>query len=127
MSLRTISAGAVVSAGTEIATISDISRIKLDFTVPETLLSRDRGRPARSRRRPPPVPDQPFRGTIASIDPVVNPETRAVMVRAILPNPDRKLKPGMLLTVIVEAAARAAPAVPELAIVGEGDAELRLS
>jgi membrane fusion protein (multidrug efflux system) len=118
-SLRNISAGAVVTAGTEIATISDISRIKLDFTVPETLLSAiSPGQPIEARA--PAYPDQPFRGTIATIDPVLNPETRAVTVRAILPNGDRKLKPGMLLTVGIESATRTSPAVPELAIVGEG-------
>jgi membrane fusion protein (multidrug efflux system) len=68
----------------------------------------------------PAYPDQPFRGTIATIDPVLNPETRAVTVRAILPNGDRKLKPGMLLTVGIESAARTSPAVPELAVIGEG-------
>ena len=34
---------------------------------------------------------------------------------------DRKLKPGMLLSVTIESAARMSPAVPELAVVGEGD------
>jgi len=120
VSLRNISAGAVVTAGTEIATISDISRIKLDFTVPETLLSAIApGQPIEARA--PAYPDTPFRGTIATIDPVLNPETRAVTVRAILPNGDRRLKPGMLLTVGIESAARTRPAVPELAIVGDGD------
>lgn len=120
VSLRTISAGAVVSAGTEIATISDLSRIKLDFTIPERLLSAvEPGQLIAANSAA--FPDQPFRGTIDSIDPVVNPETRSVTVRAVLPNPDRRLKPGMLLTVDVEAAARTAPGVPELAIVGEGD------
>lgn len=119
VSLRNISAGAVVTAGTEIATISDISRIKLDFTVPETLLTAIApGQPIEARA--PAYPDQPFRGTIATIDPVLNPETRAVTVRAILPNGDRKLKPGMLLTVGIESAARTSPAVPELAVIGEG-------
>lgn len=118
-SLRNISAGAVVTAGTEIATISDISRIKLDFTVPETLLSAIApGQPIDARSAA--YPEQPFRGTIATIDPVLNPETRAVTVRAILPNGDRKLKPGMLLTVAIESAARTSSAVPELAIIGEG-------
>ena len=42
-------------------------------------------------------------------------------VRAILPNGDRKLKPGMLLNVAIEAQARTSPAVPEIAVVGEGD------
>jgi membrane fusion protein (multidrug efflux system) len=67
-------------------------------------------------------PEQPFRGQIASIDAVIDPNSRAVKVRARLPNPDRKLKPGMLLTVGVETSPRLALSVPELAIVGEGDA-----
>jgi membrane fusion protein (multidrug efflux system) len=120
-SLRTISAGAVVSAGTPIATISDISEIKLDFPIPETLLSAiSVGQTIEARAAA--FADRPFRGRIATIDPLVDPATRSVMVRAILPNPANILKPGMLLTVGVEAAPRTALAVPELAVIGEGDA-----
>ncbi len=120
VSLRNISAGAVVSAGTEIAQISDISRIKLDFAVPETLLAQVRpGQPIEATAAA--FPDRPFRGSVATVDPVLNPETRAATVRAVLSNPDRMLKPGMLLTVRIEAAAREALSVPELAIVGEGE------
>lgn len=118
-SLRMVSAGAVAQAGTEIATISDVSQIKLDFSVPETMLTAvAEGQPIVARAAA--YPDQPFRGTIATIDPVVDPATRSVMVRAVLPNDDRRLKPGMLLTVAVEAAARTAPAVPELSVIGQG-------
>src|SRR3546814_20514286 len=39
VSPRNISPGAVVSAGTEFVTIADLSDIKLEFAVPETLLS----------------------------------------------------------------------------------------
>ncbi|MCR5872540.1 MULTISPECIES: efflux RND transporter periplasmic adaptor subunit [unclassified Sphingomonas] len=120
VSLRNISAGAVVGAGTEIATVSDISRIKLDFAVPETLLAQIQPGQAIVATAAA-YPDQPFRGTIATIDPVLNPQTRAATVRAVLANGDRKLKPGMLLTVTIEAQARTSVAVPELAVVGEGD------
>ena len=120
VSLRNISAGAVVNAGTEIATVSDLSAIKLDFPVPETLLSSLRpGLTIAAKSAA--WPDQPFRGQIATIDPVIDPNTRAVMVRARLPNPDRKLKPGMLLTVAIETAPRMSLSVPELAVIGEGD------
>jgi membrane fusion protein (multidrug efflux system) len=119
-SLRNISAGAVVSAGTEIATISDVSMIKLDFPVPETVLAVLRpGLTIDARSAA--YPDQPFRGRIATVDPVVDPNSRAVTVRAVLPNPDRKLKPGMMLTVGIETAPRLSLSVPELAVVGEGD------
>jgi membrane fusion protein (multidrug efflux system) len=119
-SLRTISPGAVVSSGTEIATISDISIIKLDFPVPETALAAlQRGLTIEAKSAA--YPDQPFRGQITTIDPVIDPNTRAVMVRARLANPDNRLKPGMLLTVTIETSPRMGLSVPELAVVGEGE------
>lgn len=120
VSLRMISAGAVVTAGTEIATISDTSQIKLDFPVPETLLTAIAPGQAIEARAAA-FPDQPFRGTISTVDPVIDPATRSVTVRAILPNPDARLKPGMLLTVAVESQPRSTVAVPEIAVVGQGD------
>ncbi|HET9427348.1 MAG TPA: efflux RND transporter periplasmic adaptor subunit [Allosphingosinicella sp.] len=120
VSLRNISVGAIASQGTEIATISDVSVIKLDFTVPETMLSAIRpGLPIEARSAA--YPDRPFRGTIHTIDPVVDPNTRAVTVRARLPNPDRLLRPGMMMTVAIENAPRLALSVPELAVIGEGE------
>ncbi len=120
VSLRTVSPGAVITAGTPIATVSDISRIKLDFTVPETRLSMIReGMPIRALSAA--WPDRPFNGTIATIDPVIDPATRAVRVRAIMPNPDKALKPGMLLTVSVFSRERRSLGVPELAVIGDGD------
>ncbi|HEX8262011.1 MAG TPA: efflux RND transporter periplasmic adaptor subunit, partial [Allosphingosinicella sp.] len=107
-------------SGTEIATISDISMIKLDFPVPETVLATLKpGLTIEARSAA--WPDQPFRGQIANIDPVIDPNTRAVMVRAHLPNSDGKLKPGMLLTVAIETSPRLGLSVPELAVIGEGD------
>ena len=101
VSLRNISVGAIVSQGTEIATISDVSTIKLDFTVPETLLTALReGQPIEARSEA--YPGAVFRGVVDTIDPVIDPNTRAVTARARLPNPDRRLRPGMLLTVGVE-------------------------
>ena len=118
-SQRTISQGAIISAGTPIATISDISRIKLDFTVPETAMATMRiGEQVTAHAAA--YPDVPFRGTVSSIDPVIDPTTRAASIRAILPNIGNRLKPGMLLSVRVVTGERDAPAVPELAVLGDG-------
>lgn len=120
VSLRTISAGAIVNSGTPIAVVSDLSRIKLDFTVPETLLNELRvGQPISAISAA--YAGEQFSGRIATIDPVIDPATRALSVRALLPNSGNRLKPGMLMTVRIEAAKREAVAVPELAVVGEGD------
>ena len=119
-SLRTISVGAMANQGTEIATISDLTQIKLDFTVPETMLAALRpGLPIDARAAA--YPNQTFRGTIRTIDPVIDPNTRAVMVRAIIPNSQRMLRPGMMLSVGIQSAQRTSLSVPELAVVGEGD------
>jgi membrane fusion protein, multidrug efflux system len=118
--LRTISAGAVVQAGTPLVTISDLSRIKLDFTVPETQLAAlAAGQEIEASAAA--FPGETFRGRIATIDPVIDPTSRAVMVRAILPNPGTRLKPGMLLSVRVRRGDRLADAVPELAAIGNGE------
>jgi membrane fusion protein (multidrug efflux system) len=118
-SLRTISEGAIVNSGAPIATISDLSRIKLDFTVPETALrGLQRGQTIIATSAA--WPDKPVRGTIETIDPIIDPATRAVTVRAVLANPDNRLKPGMLLTIGIEAEAREGMAVPEMAVTGDG-------
>ena len=120
VSLRTISTGTVVNAGTEIATISDVSKIKLDFPVSETALPAIRpGQTIVAIASA--YPDREYRGQIANIDPVIDPNTRAVLVRALLPNPDRSLKPGMLMTVDIETSPRLGLSVPELAVIGESD------
>ena len=118
--MRNISVGAIASQGTAIVTISDINTIKLDFTVPETMLASIRpGLTIQARSAA--YPDRPFNGTIHTIDTVVDPNTRAVTIRARLPNPERLLRPGMMLNVGIENAPRVALSVPELAVIGEGE------
>ena len=46
-------------------------------------------------------PEKSFDGIVTSLDSRVDPVTRAIIVRAEIPNPERLLKPGMLLAVEV--------------------------
>jgi membrane fusion protein, multidrug efflux system len=120
VSLRRISVGAVVTAGDEIAIVSDTSSIKLDFTVPETMLANVRvGQSIVAKAAA--FPDVLFEGRIQAIDPVINPQTRTATLRAMLPNRGGMLKPGMLLNVTISSGARTSVAVPELALIREGD------
>ena len=119
LSLRRISPGTVVNAGTTIVTIVDHSTIKLDFTVPETYLPALKPGLEISATAAA-FPGEQFRGRISSIDPVLDPVTRSATARAILPNPDLRLRPGMLMTVDINSPARSALTVPELAVIGEG-------
>ncbi len=120
VSLRRISVGAVVSAGDEIATVSDLRSIKLDFSIPETMLANvSRGQTITAKAAA--YPEAMFSGRIEAIDPVVNVQTRTATLRAVIPNRGGMLKPGMLMTVTISSNPRTAFAVPELALVREGD------
>lgn len=117
--LRRVSVGSLISPGTVITTLDDTSTIKLDFTVPETFLtvvSPGLEITARSVA----YPDTTFGGKVGSVDTRVDPATRSVTVRALLPNPEGLLKPGMFLTTRLSRGAIDALMVPEQVLVPEG-------
>lgn len=118
--LRTASPGEFMRPGDQIGTLDDITEIKLDFDVTETELA----------RLAPGVeiialtaayPDRTFTGVIADVDSRVDPATRTVRVRAMLPNTDEVLRPGMLMTVQVRSNPREGLAIPEIAILDQAD------
>jgi membrane fusion protein (multidrug efflux system) len=119
LGLRQVSPGSLVTPGTPIATLDDISVIKLDFSVPErylAVLAQGQEIAAHSET----YPDRDFAGKVASVDSRVDPVTRSVAVRAQVPNPERLLRPGMLLSVRLYQAERSAIVVPEIAVMQVG-------
>jgi membrane fusion protein (multidrug efflux system) len=118
--LRHVSVGALVSAGAEITTLDDTSTMKLDFSVPETFLAATRAG-LEIQARTSAYPDARFDGKVATVDTRVDPETRSVAVRALLPNPKGLLRPGMFLTVNLIRERVDALLVPEQALVPEQD------
>ena len=61
-------------------------------------------------------PERQFEGIVRTVGSRVDPVTRAVTVRAHIPNEDRALRPGMLLTVQVVMKEHLALVVPENAV-----------
>lgn len=116
LGFRQVSPGTLVTPGTTIASLDDISVMKLDFTVPEAFLSALAPGQAVSARSAA-WPDREFTGTVSTIDSRVDPVTRAVTVRAEIPNPERELRPGMLLTLQVFQPERQALVVPEISVI----------
>ncbi len=117
--LRKISVGALVKPGDLIATIDDDTVMKLDFSVPATLLTAlSPGTPITGRTSA--FGDRKFAGTIRSVDTRIDPVTRTVAVRAEIPNPERLLKPGLLMTVEVMSNQREAVCIPEEALLPSG-------
>ncbi len=118
--LRTASPGQYMRPGDQIGTLDDISEIKLDFAIPETQLARLTAGVAIVARTGA-YPGRTFQGVIADIDSRVDPTTRTVRVRAMLPNADEAIRPGMLMTVEVRSNPREALGVPEIALIEQAD------
>lgn len=115
LGFRTVSPGTLVQPGTVITTLDDISVIKLDFSVPETFLAAlAAGQTIEARSAA--WPDQRFTGVVTSLDSRVDPITRSIQVRAELPNPERRLKPGMLMSVEVLNRPRDSLTIPEVSV-----------
>lgn len=112
LGIRRVSLGALINPGDEIVTLDDLSLIKLDFSVPETVLSSlEPGLDIQAASVA--YPDQPFTGKVTTIDTRIDPVTRTVVVRAELPNTNGLLKPGMLLTVDLKSNSRESLQIPE--------------
>ncbi len=119
LGFRRISLGSLVSPGTEITTLDDISVMKLDFTVPETYLSGiSLGNEVVAIS--PAWPDSRFRGQVEAIGSRVDPVSRSVTARAVLANEERELRPGMLMTVQLTGRERLATLIPEASLLQTG-------
>lgn len=109
------------SSSTPLFTLGDLSTVWLVADVPET----DAARVHLGQRievRVLALPSKVFTATVTSVAAQVDPVTRRIAVRATLPNPGGELKPHMFATFrIITSDDSVAPAVPEEAVVHEGD------
>ena len=115
LGLREVSPGSLVSPGTQITTLDDTSRIKLDFSVPERYMSSLRtGQPVLASSDA--YPGEEISGSVASVGSRVDPVTRSLSARAEFDNAEGKLRPGMLMRVRLQQASRTVLQVPELSL-----------
>jgi len=88
--------GMYVKTGTRIYTIADLSKLWVMFEAYESDLPWLRfGQRVEFTSQS--FPGERFEATISFIDPLVDPKTRTVRVRAIVDNSDRRLKPDMFV------------------------------
>jgi membrane fusion protein (multidrug efflux system) len=119
LGLRNISPGALVEPGDLITTLDDDGVMKLDFAVPGVFLTDLKpGLAIEAKARA--YGDRAFEGEIRSIDSRVDPVTRSIQVRALIPNPERTLKPGVLMQVELLRNPRDSLAIPESALLHQG-------
>ncbi|WP_262028701.1 efflux RND transporter periplasmic adaptor subunit [Microvirga sp. Mcv34] len=117
---RSVSLGAYVAPGTRITSLDDLSKVRLDFAVPENLLGRLKpGQTVNATSAA--YKGRTFKGSVSTIDPRVDQTTRTARLTAGFDNPDEALKPGMFLSVALEVSNKEdAVVVPEEAVVSEG-------
>ncbi|MGO1071905.1 efflux RND transporter periplasmic adaptor subunit [Lysobacter sp. CA199] len=119
LGIRQVSPGSLITPGTPIATLDDTERVYIDFPVPETLLARvGKGQSVSGTSAA--YPGRRFEGEVSTVDARIDPATRAVTVRGDFPNPDRLLRPGMLVQMTLLQPERQALLVPEISVVQVG-------
>ncbi len=116
--LRQVSEGSYISTTTPIATIQDVSPVKIDFAIPERYARRVN------------VGDEiyfnveglqePFKGQIYAAEPRIEADTRTLLLRARSPNRDGRLLPGAFADIeLVFQEIPDALTVPALAVIPE--------
>ncbi len=100
LGLRHVEKGQYVSAGQALVWLQALDPIWVDFPVAETTVGKIKiGSVVELAADA--YPGQPFKGEVEAFDAKLNQDARMLMVRARLPNPDRKLMPGMFANIAV--------------------------
>lgn len=114
---RLVSPGDRVTKTTDLGRIDAVARLKLAIPVPEPLIERVAPGMAFTIAVAP-FPGERFPGTVYFAAPSLDPTSRQLLLRGYVPNPDRRLRPGLFATVRVATEAREeALFVPESAVV----------
>ncbi len=117
---RKVAQGQVVNPADVLFLISDLSTLWAQAEVPE----QDAQFVKLGQRVEVEIPALDNRrtaGKVAFVADVVNPETRTVRVVVVLENPERQLKPSMLITMLIEGRSRSQQVLPNTAVVREND------
>lgn len=119
--IRRISPGDYVQSGQDLVNLEDIRTLKIDFKIPETFLNRlFVGQ--RVEVTTDAYPGHTFTGEVYALDPRVDSSSRAVRVRATIPNAGAQLRPGLFAHVkLVLQETDQALLIPEEAVVPQRD------
>lgn len=101
LGVRQVDVGQYLAPGTAIVTLQQLDPMFVDFYLPQQAL----GQIAVGQKvevTADAYPGQTFNGTVSSLNSKIDPASRMLQVRASIPNPDKKLLPGMYLSVSVD-------------------------
>jgi RND family efflux transporter MFP subunit len=102
---RFVSVGDYVTRGMKVATVMRINPLRVELTVPEQYVSAVA--PGRAVSFDVDAyPGESFSGQVRYVSPSVTAATRALMLEAVVPNPNGRLKPGFFAVARIEEASR---------------------
>ncbi len=97
LGMRDFSKGAFLSQGSTITTLSEVNKLKVDFTISQNHMSSIQvGKSVKVL-----IQTDTLEASIYAINPVIDPLTRSINVRAILQNPSKNVMPGTFAEVLV--------------------------
>ena len=100
LGLRHVERGQYVPAGQGLVWLQSLDPIWVDFPVPEGMVGKFTTGSAIELTSEA-FPERSFKGKVEALDARINQDSRTLMVRATVPNPDRRLMPGMFANVAV--------------------------
>jgi membrane fusion protein, multidrug efflux system len=119
MGLRHVSEGAWVSPSTVLASLHDISTLKLDFTLPERYAASVQ--PGRDFRFKVAGSSEVMKGKILAFEPAVEASSRSVLVRGVVENASADLLPGTFATVELPLRMDQSLLIPPIAVIPGAD------
>lgn len=118
---RKVSQGQVAQPGDPLFTVADLTRVWVVGGLPEQTARAVQVGQQVEVQVPALGQQQRWTGRIVFVGDTVNPETRTVAIRTEVENTGRSLKPQMLATMRISAAAEKTLAIPQTAVVREQD------
>lgn len=124
--IRNVNVGDYVKDGADLVTLEDTSSMYVDFRLPERFLPKVQSKQKVSVAVDA-LPDRQFDARVEALDPQVDANGRALLVRARVDNAGQLLRPGMFARVrLVLAEKPDAVLVPEEALVPQGNKQFLL-
>ncbi|MDD3352695.1 efflux RND transporter periplasmic adaptor subunit [Zoogloea sp.] len=116
---RQVAQGQVVQPADALYVVADLSRVWVTAEVPEQQAALVKA--GQTVDIEVPALGSRITGKLIFVSDTVNPETRTIAVRSMVENAERKLKPAMLATMLIQAAPTERIVIPSEAVVRDAD------
>jgi multidrug efflux system membrane fusion protein len=100
LGVRQVNVGGYLNPGGPVVTLTDLSQLWANFTLPEKVAAQVKVGQAVELRADA-YPGRVFKAAITAIEPQISQQTRTILIQATLDNPDHALLPGMFANVAV--------------------------